>query len=416
MKNTMILIAAAILAASCAKTGLEEDPSPEIWNGYGKYLKAGEQVHTLWAGKNINIGTVTYGIDGDANFYVTYDCSSSGWLISETHMYAGTRSAMPLNKPGAPKIGLFPYAGYHYPKVGLFTYRVPLSQLPPCESPGFVVAAHAVVHGPNGRQETAWAEGSYSFSDKGWGWYDDYYFNSAVFESIIIYAITQSNDSLNLYHLDVINQDADLMLSEYVGNAPGSYNGAAYDDESGMFFFVNYNTGELWVNDLQEDGASFCAGILDGNAASGTFYDGAYYYVDEDSHTIHRVTFSGTWAISGETVLDTLPGLTGIYDIAMSPGGEFLYMTGQFENGQTGLMTWAVDGGAFYAMDVAIEEGSQIAFGSDGQLYAVAPADAGGGSAVFVVDVNDCTMVEIADDEIIIVGEEFSDISTGPGA
>jgi hypothetical protein len=277
------------------------------------------------------------------------------------------------------------------------------------------VAAHAVVHSPYGQEETAWAEGDHTFSDKGWGWYDDVYFNSSAYESVILYATEYTNDSLKLYHLDVINLDADLMLSEYVGNAPGSYDGAAYDNESGMFFFVNYNTGELWVNDLQEEGPSFCAGILDGTAASGTFFDGAFYYVDEGSHTIHQVTFSDSWTISGETVLDTLPGLIGIYDIAMSPDGEYLYLTGQYENGEIGLMTWGVEEEGFFSIDVSLTGESQIAFGSDGELYVVAPADGGGGSTVYLVNLTECTMVEMVDDEIIIVEEMFSDIAPGPG-
>jgi hypothetical protein len=103
MKNAMISFVTLLLITSCAKQSTPDEPV-DIWNGYSKYLKMGEVVHTLWAGKNINVGTVTYGIDDNANFYVTYDCGASGWLISETHMFAGDKKDMPLNKPGHQKL------------------------------------------------------------------------------------------------------------------------------------------------------------------------------------------------------------------------------------------------------------------------------------------------------------------------
>jgi hypothetical protein len=264
-----------MLMMSCVKQNTTEDPSDK-WNGYSRYLKTGEIVHTLWAGRNINAGTVTYGLDDNANFYVTYDCSASGWKISETHMFAGDKQNMPLNKPGAPKTGLFPYSGYHNPRVSTYTYRVPLVQLPPCASPGFVVASHCVVHSPSGRTETAWAEGDYTFSDKGWGWYDDYYYNQPPNQYTILYGTLYTLDTLNLFHLNMTTGTVTLILNEYVGNVQGTYDGTAYDIESGMFFFVNYNTSTLYVNQMNNTLPSFSAGTLDGTAASGTFYDGAF--------------------------------------------------------------------------------------------------------------------------------------------
>jgi hypothetical protein len=415
MKNTSLLFFAVVLTVSCAKQGAVEGPLADKWNGYGKYLKTGEQLHTLWAGKNINIGTVTYGIDENANFYVTYDCSASGWKMSETHMYAGDKKNMPLNKPGAPKVGLFPNSGYHNPRVSTFIYRVPLSQLPPCASPGFVVAAHAVAHSPYGQTETAWAEGDYTFSDKGWGWFDDYYYNTPPNQATILYGTAITFDTLRLYHLDVTNGTGELILKEYVGNNPGTYDGAAFDPESGAFLFTNYSTGELWVNFLQEEDPSFCAGTLGGTAASGTFYDGAYYYVNEDLNTINKVTFSSSWAISGEIILDTIPGTVTINDIAMSPAGDYLYMTGQYNDGATELISWEVSSHGFYTMSMPINEGAQIAFGSDGVLYAVAPVDEGAGnSTVYIIDLEDSVLTEIEGSGFSFFEDTFTDISLGP--
>ena len=415
MKKEMFYLAAAIGIASCTKQPCTEEPVADTWNGYGKFLKAGEQLHTLWAGQNIDVGTVTYGIDENANFYATYDCSSSGWLISETHMFAGDKADMPLNKPGAPKIGLFPYSGMHDPWVSTFTYRVPLSQLPPCESPGFVVSSHGIVHSPAGQTETAWAEGDFTFSDKGWGWYDDYYFNTPPNQSTILYGTAMSYDTLLVYHLDVTLGAADLIFREYVGNSSGSYDGTAFDLETGMFFFTNYSTGELWANYLQGEDPSFCTGMLGGIAASGTFYDGSYYYVDEEQNTINRVTFTGNWTIASEFILDTIPNPVEVNDIAMSQAGDFLYITGRHNGNGTGLLSWEVATHNFYTMSLAVEEGAQLAFGSDNVLYAVAPPGENPGcSDAYILDISGCVLTEIRSEGIIFIEDPLIDLATGP--
>ena len=413
MKNIFVIFIAILLLASCAKQNPAEEPA-DNWNGYAKYLKAGEQIHTLWAGKHINVGTVTYGIDDNANFYVTYDCSSSGWTMSETHMFAGDKRDMPLNKPGHPKIGQFPNSGSHSPRVSTKTYTVPLTSLPPCEEPGFVVATHCCVTSPSGQNETAWGEGDYTFTDKGWGWYDVYFYNQPPNEFTILYGTAFTNDTLKLYHIDVTNGGADLILEEYVGNTSGTYDGAAYDIVSGMFFFTNYETQELYVNPLNDEDPSFSAGTLNGIAASGTFDDGAFYYVDEELNSINKVTFTSTWLIEAEAVLDTIPNTVTVNDIAMSPAGDYLYILGEVNDGSTELISWEVATGTFYTLSITINSGGQIAYGSDGLLYVIAPIVEGGShSAVSTVDTSSGTLTPI-EEEIIIIEDPFSDITRGP--
>jgi len=413
MKNLLVVIVAIFVVTACVKPINTEGPDDK-WNGYAKYLKMGEQIHTLWAGKHLNVGTVTYGIDDSANFYVTYDCSSSGWLISETHMFAGDRVDMPLNKPGAPKIGHFPNSANHNPRVSILTYQVPLANLPPCTEPGFVVASHCVVHSPAGITETAWAEGDYTFSDKGWGWYDDFYYNQDFNTGNIIYATTYSHDSLRLFHLDITHESVELILVEYVGNSPGTYDATAYDPESGLFFFSKYNSGELYVNQLNEEGPSVLAGYLSGIAASATFYNENYYYVDELVNSINKVTFSSDWSIACESILDTIPGNMTVNDIAMSPNGDFLYIMAIDQAGGNELISWDLENHLFYSMALSIHDGVQIAFGSNGLLYAIAPlSDEGGTSGIYVID-TECDTLTVIEDEIIFIEDPFSDMASGP--
>jgi hypothetical protein len=414
MKNVIISLVAILLMMSCIKQSTPEDPVDQ-WNGYARYLKMGEAIHTLWAGKNVNVGTVTYGIDNNANFYVTYDCSTSGWTISETHMFAGDKKNLPLNKPGQPKIGQFPNSGYHNPRVNAFTYRVPLSALPPAEEPGFVVASHCVVRSPSGQIETAWAEGDYTFTDKSWGWYDAFYYNQAENPYTILYGTTYSLGVLMLYHLNMTTGVVTLVLEEYVGNVQGIYDGTAYDVESGMFFFVNYNTSTLFVNQMNNTLPSQSAGTLNGTAASGTFYNSAFYYVNADVNSINMVTFTTDWHIAGETVLGTIPGAITVNDIAWSPDGQYLYIVGDVDGGGTELIEWEFITDTFYTMDLDITSDAQIAYGSDGNLYAIAPISEGGSSVLsYIVDVELGVLTELEEGQIIIIDDSFSDLSNGP--
>ncbi|HNQ83131.1 MAG TPA: hypothetical protein PLW31_06770 [Bacteroidales bacterium] len=413
MKNLIEMMLVAVFMSGCAEIMTEEE-MPDKWNGYFQYLKTGEMVHTLWAGKNINVGTVTYGIDENANFYATYDCSAPGWKMSETHMYAGTKAGMPLNKPGRPKIGQFPNSGCHSPRVSTFTYRVPLSSLPPCASPGFVVAAHCVVHGPGGKTESAWAEGSYTFSDKGWGWYDDYYYDPPQEPGPVLYGTSCANDSLRIYHLDISTGCVEMILEEYVGGSPGFYDGADYDPVTGLLFFIKYTTSELWINHLQGEEPSFCAGILSGPSTCGTFQGDHYYYINNSTGSIQSVSFTSTWLIAEEMPLDTLPAGYAVNDIAMDSSGESLYILAQNQSGSMQLLRWDAGEPAFFSMPVAVSEDAQIAFGSDGLLYAVSSTgECDTCFYIYTIDLEN-GMLEFVEDDVIMFDDPFSDLSRGP--
>ncbi len=419
MKNFFMIFIAALLLTSCAKQSSPDEPGDK-WNGYSKYLKMGEVTHNLYAGKNnIIVGTVTYGIDDNANFYVTYDCNSTDWKLVETHMFAGDKKNMPLNKAGNPKINRFPHNRNHNPKVKTYTYTVPLTSLPPAEEPGFSVAAQCVVYNPlkcEGVSKVAWAAGDFKFTDKGKGWYDVFYYNQPDNEYTILYGMSYGNDSLRIYHIDVTNGTTELTFSEYVGNTAGSYDGAAYDPESGMLFFTKVNTNELWVNLLIDEDSSYVAGTLTGEATSATFYNDMFYYVDTNTNLIYGVTFNPDWTIAGETVLSTIPSSVAINDITMSPTGTNLYMVGEVSGGGTELITWQINTNTYYSTALAITYGgAQIAYGSDEILYVIAPSsDGGSSSTVFTLNPSTGTLTVIEEDLIPLPGSSFSDITTGP--
>lgn len=416
MKKLSILAAMLALTVSCIKEKTINVPVDK-WNGYNKYLKMGEQTHDLKVGRHLVVGTATYGLDDNANFYVTYDCSSTEWSIQATHLFAGDKKYMPLNRKQQPRVNFFPHSTWHNPKVETFTYRIPLTSLPPAEEPGFAVAAQCVVTRNtkcHDETRTAWAEGDFKFTDKGTGWYDVFFYNQIENQYVIIYCIALAHDSLRLFHLDITNNSAELTFTEYVGNTSGSYDAAAYDIDSSLFFFVKTETNELWVNSIDDEDSSFLAGQLEGNALSATYFNGMYYYADAMTNTLRGVTFNNSFEIVSDQVLDTIPATMTVNDIAMNPEGTRLFISGQLQQGVTQLFTWDTGTGDFYSSNCTLNDNAQITCGSDGLLYAISSFDDDGNmSEVVTIDVESDSLT-IIEDEIIIIDDPFSDISGGP--
>lgn len=425
MKNVLFFLIAVLAMASCARENPIEEPFDK-WNGYGKYLKGGDTYHILWAAQYDNVGLVTYGltdtIQPDSGFfYVIYQCNE-GYTMSETHLYAGDKKYMPMskivknvqNQTSTPKIGLFPYGEEYDTPVSTDTFYINCLLLPPVDT-GFVVAAHCVVNGPAGYNETGWADGDRKFTEKGWGMYDTYSYEPQQRKFTILYGTAYVNDTLKLYHIDLTNGTTDLILKEVIGNNYGIYDAAAYDVVSGKFFFANYNTGQLFVNNLEDEGSdSFLAGTLIGTPASGTFGNSAYYYIDEGPNTINKVSFTSNWGIAEEVILDTIPSTIAVNDIAMSLDGNYIYILGEVNGGGRELIKWEEETETFYSTSIAINAGAQIAYGNDGILYAIAPISEGSPHSItYIINTTSDTLVVIPDD-VIIITDSFSDISIAP--
>ncbi len=129
----------------------------------------------LVAGQTINSGTVS--VISDSNFvYVTYT-TTNGWLLTQTHLYVGDCALIPVNNPGNPIPGQFPYTGVHA-RVTEVNYAIPRSALGALSC--VCVAAHAVVVRVDAnnnviQQETAWGKGTrINLSGGNWGMKFDY--------------------------------------------------------------------------------------------------------------------------------------------------------------------------------------------------------------------------------------------------
>ncbi len=179
---TLNFFTLSVLFLSCTKTdtellGYENKPAvilkgPNGGNTSGRDAglpPCSPTVVTLFAGQTINAGTVT--VSNDANFiYVTYT-TANGYVLSQTQLYVGDCALIPVNKPGNPIPGQFPYASPHS-NLTTYTYQIPITAIPVgmCAC----IAAHAVVvkldaAGQVVDQQTAWGNGTVINPDGQWG-------------------------------------------------------------------------------------------------------------------------------------------------------------------------------------------------------------------------------------------------------
>lgn len=439
MKKLLLFIVVIALIAGCSTKESNDENTVDKWNGYEEYYKAGEMWKELKLRNGTVVGEVTYGIDDDANFYVTYetgDCDDcSDWEIVKTFMYAGEWKQMPKRKRRKPKIKNFPNKDVHDPYVTTYTYTIPLVDLPSAEEPGFVVAAGARVFNPNkcgDNQYTykkAWAEWDKRFSCRTWGGYSVYYYNGEYDPHTLLYGTEYRNDSLAMYLIDATDGNSTLIATEYVGTPPSeTFDGTAWDAETGQFFFTNYELQELWVNNMDSTD-SYVVGTLDGIAASATFYDGSFYYVDatmlngEPVNDLIEVTFNtdpddGTLTIASQTVFDEIPSAIQVNDIAFEPNGDHIYIIGYYTDPND------VTTVEFIEMEVAsqtystlvfeddVQEDAQIAYGNDGELYIVQGNYDGSGTVVSTLDPQTGVVGEEIGGDIVPV--PLSDIAGGP--
>lgn len=132
-----------------------------------------DQVSNLIAGQHIDAGDVRITND-DTNLYVEIS-TQDGWLLTETHIFAGT-GEIPVNRKGTPVPGRFPFHGSFSPGVTSYTEVIPLAGLDVGCGEELKVAVHAVVKkqvGGGWEEQTAWGDGD-AFNTPRWSFFTLY--------------------------------------------------------------------------------------------------------------------------------------------------------------------------------------------------------------------------------------------------
>lgn len=308
-----------VMAPALVSAHTEEDPYSEI----------------LYAGQDIAVGAVKVWNDAD-NLYVKYQIDP-GWVLLEAHLAVyDDCDDIPKTTKGNPIPGQFPYtmpAGYaseYVETISLDYFDV---------GDVLCIAAHAkvarqILYGLSlGTGEAGTSE-----------------------EGDIIYAIDVAAQSATAIY------DTGLDLTN-----PNWPNGIAYDEANNKLYYATAGSpSQLYAYDFATMAQSF-VGALTGANASGSFYDGKYYYVENGQGDLWEVSFPFA---KSEIATDFGAGNANYGDIAIDPDG---IMYGSTTGGSPIFYKLNLDGFAYNLIyggtDPLKAVKLQLAFGKDGRLY-----------------------------------------------
>lgn len=184
MKTIMKLsLLIAILAIALTTVGCDSDAQLTVPAAFDQTVQIRTTINNpstdypIWAGQNINAGTMTVSNDND-NLYISYNMSGD-WQLKATHLHiASSLAGIPKNKAGVPIPGQFMYSTTHNPFVTSYTYQFSLSSLGYGFGSNIVIAAHAEVtkYNPTNltwQNETGWG-GNVAGPGNRWWFYAPY--------------------------------------------------------------------------------------------------------------------------------------------------------------------------------------------------------------------------------------------------
>lgn len=162
----------AVHAVVCKGGFLGDDPEPKLCDAGVdcSVYNNGVITNTLWAGQNINAGSVQAWIE-NGNLKVKYS-GANGWSMSKCDLGVSKTDLDEILKgKNNPSPGQF---DYHYEPGNNFneyTFSIPLENIEGATCGDRInIAAHADMHGPNNQGETGWACGD-QLGKSGWSQY-----------------------------------------------------------------------------------------------------------------------------------------------------------------------------------------------------------------------------------------------------
>jgi hypothetical protein len=174
-----MMIVAAVFLTGLLLVSCKKDVTQTLSNSNVLKVTCPTTEAILWAGQNIDAGTLYVWDDGD-NLYIDYVITDPAQAMTEIHLWAGKDIfECPHTTPGNPKVGQFPYfanATSSVPTGNLLTdpmhysLTVPFTDVqgsPEC-SDVIYIAAHA-----KAAVETLWGAGV-PFPGNSWATYTPY--------------------------------------------------------------------------------------------------------------------------------------------------------------------------------------------------------------------------------------------------
>jgi uncharacterized repeat protein (TIGR01451 family) len=245
----------------------------------------------------------------------------------------------------------------------------------------------------------------------------------AVIDPVVIYGTRLGTYGGDIYEIDVANQtatlekDIDYNSATSPPNNTSWPNGNAFDGMNNRLYFSTIEDGysDLYFYDF--DGATpHGPWTLDALSAGAGFYQGKYYYIDNNTANLRAVSFNADGSKAGEVSVcadfnGADPEYFGFGDLVITPDG-MLYASATVKTATTSEP-------GFFKLDLAdpcntyelytdpADEVLQLAVGSDGQVYG---HNAGTGN-FYVVDVSDGTLSTAG---FTIDTLKFTDLASGP--
>lgn len=157
LKLTLVLLVFTLLLIGCTNKDITAPKGSNVL----KASASNPDIYPIWAGQNINAGTMAIWNDS-INIFVQFNLVD-GWLLEQTHVQLDTDLTEDewIHASGTPIPGQFDYIMDFNPMVATYTQVIPLSAYMYEYGDTIIIAAHASVKKYDSQtggyqQETAW--------------------------------------------------------------------------------------------------------------------------------------------------------------------------------------------------------------------------------------------------------------------
>ncbi len=235
-------------------------------------------------------------------------------------------------------------------------------------------------------------------------------------ESTILYGTQRNNpDNNGLYEINLDTGYATRLFN--TGGSGNSPNALGFDPENRRLYYMQFSVSPtestLYFYELGTGEEKEAELHLAGEKVVGaSFYDGAYYYIPDDTSDLYKVTLKPDGTVDGVTLLwpDFSEHTYRFGDFAISRDGMLYASTGTKHE----FFKLDVATGAYTEIaDADTTDGAvalQVSFGSDGTLY----GHAAGTGEFFTIDLEAGTKTPIGYVESDIRTKEmFTDLASG---
>jgi hypothetical protein len=220
-------------------------------------------------------------------------------------------------------------------------------------------------------EETAWGDGP-GFPGSNWATYFTYTVTCPPpCNEWIVYGTSLGGSGVGdkIYKIDLADLTATELYNTGLNTGDGNWpNGNAYDPQNNRLYY-SVKPNKLYFYDFAGNQVDATNGNpTPGDVACGSFYNGKYYYIPQNSNILYEVTLN---PVDGKiTLVDDIQTYSGktfsFGDVVVSLDGSVLY--GSSAVNGTGTF-WSINLSDYSYTQISNMAHMQLAYGSDGQLY-----------------------------------------------